>query len=85
MMTDYRPIDCGLHSEYELAIMLHRKIRLTWRDSQEKHRETVLPEDIHTRDHAEYLVFRTEDGRQLEIRLDHVLLVERGPGDQHGR
>ena len=46
-MTNYTPIDCGLHSEYELAIMQRRKIRLTWRDSQEEHRDTVLPEDIH--------------------------------------
>ena len=80
-MTDYTPIDCGLHSEYELAIMQRRKIGLTWRDSQEEHRDTVLPEDIHTRNHAEYLVFGTEDGRQLEIRLDHILHVEHGRQD----
>ncbi|RTZ61283.1 MAG: transcriptional antiterminator, Rof, partial [Gammaproteobacteria bacterium] len=30
-MTDYQPIDCGIHSEYEVAILRGKPIRLRWR------------------------------------------------------
>ena len=34
-MNDYIPIACKLHSEYELAIMQGRSLRLSWRDAQQ--------------------------------------------------
>ncbi len=72
-MTDYRPIDCGLHSEYELAIMQGRRLTLRWREAGgEARRETLLPLDLVTRDGAEYLLAEDSDGRRLEIRLDHI-------------
>ncbi len=72
-MTDYRPIDCGLHSEYELAIMQGRRLTLRWHEAGgEARRETLLPIDLVTRDGAEYLLAEDRDGRRLEIRLDHI-------------
>ena len=49
-MTDYTPVDCGLHSNYELAIMQHQPVRLSWQDNEASvHTETVLPTDLVTR------------------------------------
>lgn len=77
-MTDdldpYTPIACGLHSEYELAIMRRISLRLGWRDTHgQQHIGNVLPLDLYTRKHVEYLVARAIDGQQHEIRLDKII------------
>ncbi len=72
-MTDYVPIDCGLHSQYELAIMHRQRLRISWRDAQGgTHVELLEPRDLLTRAGAEYLLADTPDGRRLELRLDHI-------------
>ncbi|HFD79244.1 MAG TPA: transcriptional antiterminator, Rof [Gammaproteobacteria bacterium] len=77
-MSDYRPIDCGLHSEYELAILRAQHLRLRWRDEQDRVRqEVVLPTDLQTRHHEEFLIARDPAGGQLRIRLDRILGFER--------
>ena len=49
-MTDYEPIDCGVYSGYELAILRRRHLRLTWRDREGLTRiDTVRPLDLETR------------------------------------
>ncbi len=74
MMSDYKPIDCGLYSEYEVAILHRSKMRLSWRDSAKTvHMEVVTPNDLRTRHGEEFLVVSGQDGRQQEIRLDHIL------------
>lgn len=74
MMTDYKPIDCGLYSEYEVAILHHRRLRLSWRDSKENvHIEVFTPKDLRTCQGEEFLVVTSQDGRQQEIRLDRIL------------
>lgn len=76
-MSDYIPIDCSLYSQYELAIMHRQKLRLTWRDPQGVwHLETLLPLNLQTRHHAEYLQLRTLAGTELEIRLDQIRRVD---------
>jgi Rho-binding antiterminator len=73
MMTDYTPVDCGIHSEYELAIMHHEKLDLGWSDAAGAiHLATVLPVDLCTRNSEEFLVVATTEGAQLEIRLDRI-------------
>jgi Rho-binding antiterminator len=73
-MSDYTPIDCELYSRYELAIMHRQKLRLAWRDPEGTyHLETLLPVDLRTRDHAEYLLSRTKTGRVIEMRLDRII------------
>lgn len=76
-MTDerdpYKPIACGLHSEYELAVMHRVNLRLGWVDIHgQQHIGSLLPLDLCTRKHVEYLVARAHDGRLHEIRLDKI-------------
>lgn len=74
MMTDYKPIDCGLYSEYEVAILHHSRLQLSWRDSSENvHIEVLTPNDLRTSRGEEFLVVTGKDGRQQEIRLDRIL------------
>jgi transcriptional antiterminator Rof (Rho-off) len=72
-VTDYQPVDCDLHSEYELLIMQHSKIKLSWQDSAGViHTEAVFPLDLRSRSSEEYMVFSTGTGTEREIRLDHI-------------
>lgn len=69
----YEPIECGLHSEYELAIMHKSAIQLTWiDDNQHTRSEQVKPVDLVTREKQEYLKAQTRDNILLEIRLDKI-------------
>lgn len=71
--TDYIPIDCGQHSEYELLIMQHRSCRLGWRDAAgSMHTRVVTPTDLRTRNNAEYLEVTDAAGVTLELRLDRI-------------
>ncbi|MFO7593500.1 MAG: Rho-binding antiterminator [Pseudomonadota bacterium] len=70
----YTPIDCGLYSEYELAIMHKRPIRLHWQDEAgEDHVESIMPKDLKTADKREYLIAERDDGSTFELRLDRIL------------
>ena len=76
-MSDYTPIDCGLHSQYELAVMRRRELRVCWREAGAGERMQVLmPVDLVTREGAEYLVVETREGDSLELRLDYILRAE---------
>ncbi len=76
-MTDYTPIDCSLHSEYELAVVQGKRLRISWLHPDGQRRvENMTPCDLRTRDHAEYLLVEQADGRQLELRLDHIVKIE---------
>ncbi len=71
-MTDYQPIACALHSEYELAIMHRQKLKLKWHDDTGAiHSATVLPLDLQTKNHEEFLLV-AYDGKQESIRLDRI-------------
>lgn len=74
--TDYVPIACERHSEYELAILHRRRLRLVWADANVLHDEVVLPLDIQTARHEEFLACRTEDGAVRRIRLDRIRRME---------
>ena len=72
-MTDYQPIDCGIHSEYEVAILRGQPMRLRWRaPDRDEQEQTVIPVDLLTRKGEEFLVVKTRDGEKLEIRLDWI-------------
>lgn len=75
-MTDYTPVDCGLHSSYELAIMQHRQVRLVWLDNTSLLAETVLPTDLVTRNGEEFMRITRAGGDSLDIRLDHIRRFE---------
>ena len=77
-MTDdnnaYIPIECGLHSEFELTIMHKEKCILKWNDANnDQQTETVRPLDIFTKNKQEFLKFITTDNTTLEIRLDKII------------
>lgn len=73
MTTDYQPVDCGLHSEYELAIMHASMLRVSWQDSSgAKHCGRLLPKDLYSRNGEEFMVALTPRGETLEIRLDRI-------------
>lgn len=72
-MSDYKPIDCGLYSRYELAILRRQRLLLGWRDAKSMvHLEVVQPRDLETSRGAEYLLAEAGDGRKLRLRLDHI-------------
>ena len=73
-MTDYRPVDCALHSEYELAIMQCRRLHLTWPGNDDAIRnEVVMPTDLYTRQGEEYMTVTCRDGQIEHIRLDRII------------
>ena len=77
-MTDdnnaYIPIECRLHSEYELAIMHKGKCILKWNNANNiQQTETILPLDIFIKNKQEFLKFITTDNTTLEIRLDKII------------
>ncbi len=72
-MSDYTPIDCGLYSEYELAILRRRRLRIFWRDKDGLTRmDVVMPLGLQTRGGAEYLCAGDCAGHTLGLRLDHI-------------
>ena len=82
-MTDYIPIDCAVHSGYELAIMHHQRLRLTWRDDDGIiHIKLVTPTDLRTLNHEEFLDVTDALGDSYSIRLDRIQQHEicRHPG-----
>ena len=70
--TDYQPIDCGLYSEYELAIMHRQPLRTVWVEGNVIFDRILLPTDLKTRSGEEFLYGRDEEGRAVEIRLDRI-------------
>ena len=74
--NDYHPISCARYSEYERAILHRRELRLRWRENNVIHDETVLPLDLRTQNHQEFLVCRSHSGAVLTLRLDHIRHVE---------
>lgn len=70
----YTPIDCGVYSEYEVAIMHRRQMRLHWQDEAgNDHVEGVMPRDLKTENKCEYLIAERQDGSTLSLRLDRIL------------
>lgn len=70
--TDYRPIACDLHSQYELAIVQRRKLHLSWSENNVTYNQAVLPTDLQTVNHEEFLVCRLDSGEPRRIRLDRI-------------
>ena len=76
-MADYTPVSCELYARFELWIMHRQRLRVVWRrDDASAHLESLLPLDLRTRQHAEYLVARRRGGEHVELRLDHIRRAE---------
>lgn len=84
-MTDYQPIACAQHERLEFSVL--RKIPLDLKfvlHGEHKH-EKVLPLDVNTRNGAEWLKFRREDGSETEIRLDEISGFSYADANPQGR
>lgn len=68
----YEPIACARYSEYEVAIMHRQKLRLRWLEGNVVYQQTVLPLDLKTECHQEFLICRDRDGAMHTIRLDWI-------------
>ncbi len=71
-MTDYRPIPCADYSAYELAILHGETLRLIWREANVIYDQEVVPLDLQTRRHEEFLIFRPMDNQVRRVRLDRI-------------
>lgn len=77
-MTDYQPIECGLHSTYELAALDGGEHLLTFVSSDHTEQTiTITPLDIITQSGEEFLVYRNHQSEKKHIRLDHILKLIR--------
>lgn len=72
----YSPIACARYSEYEVAILHRQKLHLRWHDANVHYDRVVLPLDLKTVNHEEFLVCHTAAGETLTIRLDHIQRME---------
>ncbi len=69
----YKPIACGLHENYQYAVMKRAPLDLSWLAEDGSLRQgRLLPLDVFTRKGAEYLSAETREGEALEIRLDRI-------------
>ena len=69
----YKPISCADYDAYEIAIMHGESLQLVWKDKSSQDNISVLkPLDLQTREGAEFLVARTDEGKTLNLRLDHI-------------
>lgn len=70
-MSDYQPISCAAHDQFEIAIMRGQPLQARWRDgSGELHDERIEPLDLQVRDGTEWLQARAAHDEIIEIRLD---------------
>lgn len=72
MGEPYQPIPCIQHERLEFSVLRHLRLRIDYRDGGASHSERVLPVDVFTRDGAEWLKFRRENGEEAKIRLDAI-------------
>lgn len=70
MESEYQPIACGLHSEYELLAMHRAVVELTPCGEAACMSGRVV--DVVTRQGAEFMVLELADGSRQDVRLDHI-------------
>lgn len=72
----YRPISCEVYSEFELAILRRRRLRLTWHAGNVCYSLPVLPLDLETRAGEEFLHCLLPSGERTRVRLDRIERLE---------
>jgi len=70
------PIACVQHERLEFSVLRRIPLMLEYRLEGQDRVEKVMSLDVATRDGAEWLKFRREDGSVAEIRLDRILSFE---------
>lgn len=69
-MSDYQPIACADHERLEIAALRRQWLIVNVTAGVRPGPQRLLPEDVYTRDGAEWLVAETESGEQVTLRLD---------------
>lgn len=72
MSEPYQPIPCAQHEQLEFSVLRRLMLELEYREGEVVRHGKVRPLDVYTRDGAEWLKFKGEDGREQEIRLDTI-------------
>lgn len=73
MNKTYVPISCELYSTFELTILRGQALKVRWQGARHQDRvETLIPVDLKTRNHAEYMIARGLDGKRRVLRLDRI-------------
>lgn len=72
----YSPIACARYSEYEVAILHRQKLHLRWHEANVHYDQVVLPLDLKTINHEEFLICRGNRDEILSIRLDRIQRME---------
>lgn len=72
MTEPYQPIPCTQHEQLEFSVLRRLMLELEYREGGAVQREKVCPLDVYTRDGAEWLKFKGEEGLAQEIRLDTI-------------
>ena len=71
--NDYVPISCASYSDYEVAILHRRTLRVRWKDPDgAEHIERVRPLDLQTKNGEEFLIAEDTHGEPLRLRLDWI-------------
>ena len=82
MRSSYQPISCARHSEYELAILQRRPLRLQWHtNSGITESQKIFPTDLVTRPGGEFLIAINGKKQPIEIRLEQI--IEEGATSQN--
>ena len=71
-MSDYQPISCVSHERLEFSVLRQIPLMLEY-EGPNLLRERALPQDVQTRNGAEWLIFQRDDGSSVEIRLDRIV------------
>lgn len=79
MEAVYQPIPCIRHDRLEFSVLRRIPLRLEYKLADCDRLEIVLPLDVATRNGAEWLEFRREDGSHEVIRLDWIVSFEEIP------
>ncbi len=76
MNTDYRPIDCDLHSHYERYVIEGTPLLARWDDGQEIRTAICRARDLYTRQGEEFIVLEQADGERVSVRLDRIVQLQ---------
>ncbi|WP_432471703.1 Rho-binding antiterminator [Amphritea sp. HPY] len=72
-MDSYKPINCEVHDDYELACLRRAIYQVIWRDPQGRiHKQKLRFLDLEISNSEEFLVAENRAGKRFRIRLDYI-------------
>jgi Rho-binding antiterminator len=72
-MPDYVPIACVAHERLEFAVLKRQRLHLVCLVAGDRVEIKVMPLDVYTREGAEWMRARKDDGQEMTLRLDTIL------------